>query len=94
MNDMDNDIVPYVVPYDDNDLTTFLNNFDTTVVVDEKEVELSTKIPAPPPPKPKRKKKWLPSLTLHCSFSHSVNLLIFPPSTLRYQDHECTETFC
>ena len=59
MNDMDNDIVvPYVVPYDDNDLTTFLNNFDTTVVVvDEKEVELSTKIPAPPPPpKPKRKK--------------------------------------
>ena len=55
MNDMDNDIVPYVVPYDDNDLTTFLNNFDTTVVVDEKEVELSTKIPAPPPP-PKRKK--------------------------------------
>ena len=57
MNDMNmNDIVvPYVVPYDDNDLTTFLNNFDTTVVVDEKEVELSTKIPAPPPP-PKRKK--------------------------------------
>ena len=55
MNDMDmNDIVvPYVVPYDDNDLTTFLNNFDTTaVVVDEKEVELSTKIPQPP----KRKK--------------------------------------
>ena len=58
MNDMDmNDIVvPYVVPYDDNDLTTFLNNFDTTVVVDEKEIELSTKILAPPPPPPKRKK--------------------------------------
>ena len=60
MNDMDmNDIVvPYVVPYDDNDLTTFLNNFDTTaVVVDEKEVELSTKIPAPPPPKRKKNSK-------------------------------------
>ena len=55
MNDMDNDIVPYVVPYDDNDLTTFLNNFDTTVVVDEKEVELSTKIP--PPPKRKKNSK-------------------------------------
>ena len=57
MNDMDNDIVPYVVPYDDNDLTTFLNNFDTTVVVDEKEVELSTKIPPPPPPKRKKNSK-------------------------------------
>ena len=57
MNDMDmNDIVvPYVVPHDDNDLTTFLKNFDTTVVVDEKQVELSTKIPPPPPPQ-KRKK--------------------------------------
>ena len=54
--DMNDIVVPYVVPYDDNDLTTFLNNFDTTVVVDEKEVELSTKIPAPPPPPPKRKK--------------------------------------
>ena len=30
-----------------------MNNFDTTVVVDEKEVELSMKIPTPP----KRKKK-------------------------------------
>ena len=51
--DMNDIVVPYVVPYDDNDLTTFLNNFDTTVVVDEKEVELSMKIPTPP----KRKKK-------------------------------------
>ena len=59
MNDMDmNDIVvPYVVPYDDNDLTTFLNNFDTTLVVDEKEVELSTKIQAPPPKRKKNSKR-------------------------------------